>query len=408
MSPCYISMRDMLEETQFAVRIRRANLESALRSAQTCVAGRPAVPILGYALLETEGDNLSIRSTDLTQSLRVTIPCTVEKPGAVALRARRFLDLVGSLAQGEVSLSAKGNSFVAISMGGLRATMPGLPGANFPASFVPCTEWMARFHPGALAGLIGRVLPTIGEENEEAGLALGCALLRLTPAGVLMVTTDRYRMARAEMRTGTPSPEDRDILLPRRLLRTLLSLFPVIGDAPVDLGLTEKAIFFRGGSYMLAARRVAGRFPAFEPVIPSWRYEVVVSTSDMLAAVNRLSGFDDNPVAMILFDIQGHTLELRARTPGAYEAVEQLSVEWLGADTRFCLRAHCLMSCLPPLRCAERVVFGIPDRAAGGPQERVPIALTAKAGDPYDSLYLLMPTAVTRGAEERTHARATS
>jgi hypothetical protein len=110
---------------------------------------------------------------------------------------------------------------------------------------------------------------------------------------------------------------------------------------------------------------------------------------------------------MILFDIQGHTLELRARTPGAYEAVEQFSVEWPGADTRFCLRAHCLLSCLPPLRCAEEVVFGIPDRAAGGPQERVPIALTAKAGDPYDSLYLLMPTAVTRGAEERTHARAT-
>jgi DNA polymerase III sliding clamp (beta) subunit (PCNA family) len=99
-------MRDMLEEAQFAVRVRRANLESALKSAQTCVAGRPAVPILGYVLLETEGDNLSIRSTDLTQSLRVTIPCTVEKPGAVALRARRFLDLVGSLAQGEVRLSA--------------------------------------------------------------------------------------------------------------------------------------------------------------------------------------------------------------------------------------------------------------------------------------------------------------
>jgi len=38
----------------------------------------------------------------------------------------------------------------------------------------------------------------------------------------------------------------------------------------------------------------------------------------------------------------------------------------------------------------------------------VPVALTAKAGDPYNSLYLLMPTAVTCGAEERTHARATS
>jgi DNA polymerase III sliding clamp (beta) subunit (PCNA family) len=145
----------MSEETHFSIRMRRANLESALRSAQTWVASRPAVPVLGFVLLETQGNSLSIRSTDLSQSLRVSIPCAVEKPGAVALRARRFLDLIISLADGDINLSAKGNSFAAISIRGLKASMPGLPAANFPASFKPCTEWMARFQPGALAGLIG-------------------------------------------------------------------------------------------------------------------------------------------------------------------------------------------------------------------------------------------------------------
>ena len=398
----------MSEETHFSIRMRRANLESALRSAQTCVASRPAVPVLGFVLLETQGNSLSIRSTDLSQSLRVSIPCAVEKPGAVALRARRFLDLIISLADGDINLSAKGNSFAAISIRGLKASMPGLPAANFPASFKPCTEWMARFQPGALAGLIGRVLPTLGDESEEPGLSLGCALLRLTPAGVLLVATDRYRMARAEMRTSTPSPEDREVLLPRRLLRTLQSLFPGIGDAPVDFGITGDAIFFRGGNYLLGARRIAGRFPAFESVIPTWKHEVIVSTTDMLAAVDRLKGFDDNPVGVILFDIQGQTLELRAQTPGAYEAVEQLPVQWSGPDTRFCLRARCLSSCLPPIRSAKQVFFGVPDQSAGEQRKKVPVALTAKAGDPYNSLYLLMPTAVTRGAEERKQTLATS
>jgi hypothetical protein len=54
------------------------------------------------------------------------------------------------------------------------------------------------------------------------------------------------------------------------------------------------------------------------------------------------------------------------------------------------------------------VFFGVPDQSAGEQGKKVPVALTAKAGDPYNSLYLLMPTAVTRGAEERKQTLATS
>lgn len=267
---------------------------------------------------------------------------------------------------------------------------------------------MARFNVGVLAGLIGRVLPTLGEENEEAGLALGCALLRLRPARVLLVATDRYRMARAEMRSRTPSPEDREVLLPRRLLRTLLTLFPLMGDAPVDFGITDNAIYYRGGNYLLGSRRVAGRFPSFESVIPSCQQQVVAPRLGLLAAIERLKGFDDSQTGLILFDLRVSTLVLRAQALGAYESVEQLEVEWLGEDAHFCLRAQCLMSCLPQLRGAKDVILGIPERRPNERKRNLPVALTAKDGDPYNALYLLMPTANSRSTEERKHNSAAS
>ena len=68
----------------------------------------------------------------------------------------------------------------------------------------------------------------------------------------------------------------------------------------------------------------------------------------MLAAVDRLKGFDDNPVGMILFDIQGQTLELRAQTPGAYEAVEQLPVQWPGPTRAFVCAHAAFRAASPP------------------------------------------------------------
>jgi DNA polymerase-3 subunit beta len=389
----------MADPISLSARVRSSDLETALKDAQTCVSPRASIPVLAYVLLETQGNELAIRSTDMNRAIRVTIPCAVDVPGSIALRARKFFDIVASLPKGEIQLETRGNAFTAISIAGLKASMPGLLGSKFPTAFPPCTDWKARFEPGTLSGLIRHVLPSLGEDNEEAGLTIGSALMRLTPAGILMVATDTYRLSRVEYRDSTASPEDWEILLPRHLLKTLMSLFPAIGKAPVDLGISGEAVYFRGANYLLAARRVPGSYPSFESVIPTWQYEAVVPTRDFYDAIDRVKSFDDSSLSVIRFDLQGRNLELRAQTKGVYEGVEQLTVDWKGGDIRFCLRAQYLMSCLPHLRKSPNVLIGIPDSVAA--KKGVPIALTAQEGDPYNSLYLLMPTAVSRGTNER-------
>lgn len=387
----------MSEDTQMSVRVRRANLEMALKSAHTCVPGKAVPAVLACVLLEARRESLTIRSTDLNQSLRVTIPCSVDQAGTIAVRSKKFMNLVSSLAQGEVKLSVQSNLSMLVSLGATKAKMPGVPGATFPSSFVPCTSWIARFVPGDLAGLIGSALPALGEDD-QSGLALSSALLRLTPAGVLLVATDHFRLSRAELRSSTPTPEDRDILLPRRLLKTLTSLFPVMGDAPVDLGLTDEAIFFRGGNYLLAARRVVGNFPAFEKAIPVWKREIRISAPEMLAAVSRLEGFDDQALGKVHFAVRGQTLHLSAQTAGAYSCDEQIAVQWTGEeDVSFNLRSKCLTTCLRPLRHVREIILGIPDSL----EKNSPVTVTPDATDPYHSLYLLMSTANHRGPEGR-------
>jgi len=392
--------KKMLEKAKFAYRVRRATLEAALKSALTCVSSKVSVPILSCVHLEAASDELTIRATDLSQDIRILIPCTLDVPGKVALNARRMYDLVSRLPDGDVKFVVNENQFTAITIESLDATMPGMNPDGFPAAFVHCNEWKASFLPGALAGQIVRVFPTLGTDDEERSLTLESALLRVTPAGVLMVSTDHYRLARTEQRRSTSSPEDFEILLPRRLLRTLQSLFPLIGAAPVDIGFTTEAVFFRGGNYIVGARRVNGRFPHFESIIPSWKNEIEFSSKELLGAVDRIKGFDDHAISTIMFDVKGTVMELHAQTTGSYESVEQISIRWTGPDIQFCLKAINLLSCLQPLREAEFMYFGIPDNF--GKKKNIPVVLTAKEVDPYNTLYLLMPSATVRRAEERT------
>jgi hypothetical protein len=118
----------------------------------------------------------------------------------------------------------------------------------------------------------------------------------------------------------------------------------------------------------------------------------------MLAAVNRLEGFDDHAIGRVHFAVRGQTLYLSAQTAGAYACDEQLAVQWTGdEDVSFSLRSKCLTTCLRAMRQAREVIFGIPDAL----ERNSPVTVTPDATDVYHSLYLLMSTVNHRGPEER-------
>ena len=387
----------MGDSGQFGVRISGAGLEAALKHSQTCVGGNLSDPILGHVLLEAKSSMLAIRTTDMSQALRVQVPCVVVEPGTIALPARRLLSLVSDLSKHEICIWSRGTSLTHIDAGGLKSTMPTLGPANFPTPFAPCEDWKAQFEPGKLAGLIRRILPTLGDQEEEAGLTLGSALMRVTPFGVLMVTTDTQKLSRSEYQDDTATAEDWDVLLPRKMLKTLLTLFPAICGARIDIGMTREAIFFRGGQYLLGARRVPGKFPAFERAIPSWESAILVPARELIEAVERVREADDALVSTINFDLHGGVLKLRTQSKGSTEGVEELAVEWAGADLRFCLRTQYLQGCLAQLRRTRQIAIGIPNAVLEG-TKGVPIAISATQDEPFNTLYLLMPAAVSIGA----------
>ena len=63
------------------VRIERANLLKALNHVHRVVERRNTIPILANVLLQAEGDELSLKATDLDMEIVDRVPAAVEQGG---------------------------------------------------------------------------------------------------------------------------------------------------------------------------------------------------------------------------------------------------------------------------------------------------------------------------------------
>ena len=90
--------------------VSRADLVRELNLSQGVVEKKTTIPILSNVLLEAEGNRIVLTATDLELGIRCSCPARVKKAGAGTIPARRLLDYVRLLADGDVQVKIHGES----------------------------------------------------------------------------------------------------------------------------------------------------------------------------------------------------------------------------------------------------------------------------------------------------------
>jgi len=167
-----------------------------LEQLQGAVDKKSTIPILSHALVEASATGLHLAATDLELGIRVFCPASAKAPGSGAIPARRLLDIVRSLPDGEVGVRALENHRVQIGSGRSTFKLAAMPKDNFPAlPNVPPA--LAEVAAGTLRGLIDRTAFAIS--SEESRYTLNGALLALRPCKVEMVATDSSHLRGAQL-----------------------------------------------------------------------------------------------------------------------------------------------------------------------------------------------------------------
>ena len=175
------------------------SLAEALDRVQEAVEKKSTVPILSHALVEASSNGLRLAATDLELGIRTFCPAQVKAPGSAAAPARRLLEIIRSLPEGEVRVRAQENQWVQVSAGRSVFKLAALAKDKFPA-LPDVPKALAEVPAGVLAGLIDRTAFAIS--NQESRYTLNGALLLLKPGSVEMVATDGHRLPLAARDVG--------------------------------------------------------------------------------------------------------------------------------------------------------------------------------------------------------------
>ncbi len=126
-----VTVREDYQAMEFSV--SKSALLNELSTTQGVVERKTTIPILSNLLVEAKGSHLNITATDLELSIRTSCEAKVKKEGAGTIPAKKLLELVRLLPEGEIKVKLLENHWVEIVSDRKKYKLVGMAKENFPA-----------------------------------------------------------------------------------------------------------------------------------------------------------------------------------------------------------------------------------------------------------------------------------
>jgi DNA polymerase III subunit beta len=320
--------REDYQAMEFSV--TKSALLNELNTTQGVVERKTTIPILSNLLVEAKGSHLTITATDLELSVRTTCEAKIKKEGAGTIPAKKLLELVRLLPEGEIKVKLLENHWVEVVSDRKKYKLVGMAKENFPAlPAMPHT--LVKIPAATLESLIAKTKFAIS--MEESRYTLNGGLLILKPDTVAMVATDGHRLALAETdQKLTGLNGEVKVLVPKKAMDEVEKLAAAaVEDSAIEFAKDESHLFFQVGHRLLISRILTGQFPNYEAVLPrDNNKQVVLERGELADAVRRVSQLADQRSHAVKLSVSNEGVEFSASSPEYGEAKESIEKEYKG------------------------------------------------------------------------------
>jgi DNA polymerase-3 subunit beta len=310
--------------------VTKSVLLNELNTTQGVVERKTTIPILSNILVEAKGSRLTITATDLELSIRTSCEVKIKKEGAGTIPAKKLLELVRLLPEGEIKFRLLENHWVEIIADKKKYKLVGMARENFPA-LPAMPHALVKIPAAILESLIAKTKFAIS--MEESRYTLNGGLLILKPDTIAMVATDGHRLALAETTQKLAGLNGEvKVLIPKKAMDEVEKLSSGAGsDAQLDFAKDESHLFFQADHRLLISRILTGQFPNYEAVLPRDNNKtVVIERGELCDAVRRVSQLADQRSHAVKLAVSNEGIEISASSPEYGEAKENIEKEYAG------------------------------------------------------------------------------
>jgi DNA polymerase-3 subunit beta len=363
--------------------VNKNDLVRELSLSQGVVEKKTTIPSLSHVLIEGKGGRIELTATDLELGVRSSCTAKVSKDGSVCVPAKKLLDYVRLLDDGDLAIKAQENHWIQITYKRSRTRMVGMSRESFPV--LPSQpEKQAEIPCGVLGSMIARTVFAIS--SEESRYTLNGALLVVKPDSLSMVATDGYRLAHVERASSAGVASEVRALVPKKAMLEIQKLLAEAApDATLEFAKSDTHLFFRVGHRLLASQQLSGHFPSYEAVIPKDNDKTVqVDRTEFTNVVRRVAQFADERTRAIRMSVsEPDQVKLSASSSDLGESEETLEAPYHGPTIDVGFNAQYLLDFLSTPGAAKVNIDLKDDQSAGL------LRPVEEDGDNYR--YVLMP-----------------
>jgi len=348
------------------IRLNRSEFLGELVPMQGIVERKTTIPVLSHLLLTAREDKLHLAATDLDVSLTSWCEAEIKREGAIAVQAKKLVEIIRSLTGEEVLLVLDEPRELTIRAGKSRFKIHGLSPDDFPT--LPAVEDGRRVSiPFTdFRRMIAKILFAVSAE--ESRFQLNGALLKLKDGSMEMVATDGHRLALVEGGLESAGGEDA-VLVPRKALQELQRLE---GDGKLEYHRGEHHLSFLLGRRELICRILEGTFPDYERVIAKDNDKQAFFNRKPLAeAVQRVALLTGDRARAVRLQFSPDQMVISAANPDLGEATEEVPCDYDGPEIRLGINPDYLTQFLAAVD-TERIRLELKDentQCVGYPQD---------------------------------------
>ncbi len=309
--------------------INKGELQNALAVVSKGISTRSTLPSLAGVFVKAQGNEITLETTNLDLSIRHTVMALVEEEGTGLLPGKLFGDIVKSLPDAAVTVSATfEEAYITCDKASfaLRALNP----QDFPGfPHVETSQEISVDFP-VFSSMVKKVARNVS--RDESRPILTGVLVNFEGGRLRMVATDSYRLAITDVNIPETQAEDFECVISGSFMLDLAGL-PRTED-PITLALAENQILVRCGTTVFVNRRIEGQYPPYQKLLPEGHgTRAKISVSDLAASVKRASlmGNSSSPVRFDL-NIPSQTVQVSAMTQDVGSAKEIVSATIEGED----------------------------------------------------------------------------
>jgi DNA polymerase-3 subunit beta len=294
------------------------------------VERRHTLPILANILLKKNGREIGLTSSDLEIQIRTQGEFDGDA-GQVSttIAARKLLDILRSVGDGQVSLTLNGSKLT-VQSGKSRFALQTLPAEDFPL-VSEAVEFSTEIQlpQATLKKLIGQV--HFAMAVHDIRYYLNGILMVVEGSQLTLVATDGHRLAVAQATLPKEVAAKQEVILPRKSVLELQRLLGDAQDAMVSMKFAANQAKISLPGIEFVSKLVEGKFPDYQRVIPKgYQFGIDINREALLTSLQRASILTNDKFRGVRVNFDPGSVKIQSTNAEQEEAFEELDVEYSG------------------------------------------------------------------------------